>query len=100
MAIDELQKRVLFVHRLVFGETSLADRLEDIAEEADEVYNFKNEQNLNEELGDLLAACFNLAEERGLNVEELILQNIAKMTRRHNSKHYENECNDDFTHNG
>ena len=76
-----LQQKVLDTYKQIFGETN-------IKEEADELVNYYSEENLKEELGDLLSACFALAEEKGWNTAELIELNIEKVKQRFKDGHY------------
>lgn len=86
---NELRDEISQVYQDMFGNTPLSVRLADIQEEADELVDYKDEDNLIEELSDLIASCFALAAEKGLSIDDLINMNVAKMALRKATKHYE-----------
>ena len=86
--VDEEAQRILATYKEVFGDTTLCVRLEDIAEESDELINFTSEENLKEELSDLISTCLALAAEKGWKVTDLIDANINKVKERHTTGWY------------
>ena len=78
----KLQELVNNVFTEAFIHTPLTKRLEDISGECRELCNYTNLTNLKEETGDLLASLFQLCNESGWDVAELLKNNEAKIKKR------------------
>lgn len=82
MEANELQKRIDEIYKKAFVHTPLTRRLNDIEKECKELCNFSDVKSLKDEASDLLGTLIQLHNECGWNIEESILNNINKITRR------------------
>lgn len=80
--VSFLQTKVDEQFKKAFGRTSLSRRLKDIEKEHMELQRFTDLTNLKEEAGDLLASLFQLANEAGWSVIDMIESNLNKIDRR------------------
>lgn len=78
----EIQKKVNELFVANFGRTPLTKRLKDIEGECRELCNYIDLKNLKEEAGDLLASLIQLCNESEWDINELLEQNNAKVTKR------------------
>ena len=80
--MKEIQDKINGTFIEAFGRTPLQQRLDDIFGEATELCRFTDFVNLKEELGDLLASSLQLANELGVNAEDLINSTLLKIEQR------------------
>ena len=70
-----------------FGRTPLKQRVDDIYGEATELHRYTDLRNLREETGDLLSTLLQLCNENEWNADDLILETLAKITKRADQYH-------------
>lgn len=80
--MKKIQNKVNEKFLEAFGDTPLAQRLEDIFGEAIELYRYTNLRNIKEETGDLLASLLQLCNECEWDYEELVQATLDKIDRR------------------